>query len=271
MDSQEKKKYIQTLQKASLRIKTLQAEVDGLKSKEPVAIIGMGCHFPGGAESPDEFWKNLTAGLDAITKVPDERWDISQYYNPDPAAPGGMITPFGGFIEGASLFDNFFFGISTCEASSLDPQQRLLLQVSWHALEDAGLDVTGLNESRTAVFIGITNNDFVQAVIRSGKPEAIDAYSITGVSFCTASGRISYTYGFQGPNCAIDTACSSSLVALHFAVQSLESRESDLALAGGVNLILTPEGHIGLSKLEALSPDGRCKAFDASADGFSPR
>jgi len=207
--------------------------------------------------------------FDTITEAPASRGDWDSYYDPDPDAPGKMYTTKGGFLNIPVYdFDATFFKISPKEAYSLDPQQRLLLEVSWEALENAGIDVTKLENSQTGVFVGISSYDYTNAHTKSGIFEKINAYSLTGNTFSTASGRISYAYGLQGPNMPIDTACSSSLVALHLACQSLRSGESEVAMVGGVNLILSPEGHICFSKLQAISAEGSSKSFDATADGY---
>ncbi len=233
---------------------------------EPIAIIGMGCRFPGGVDSPEAFWKLLRDGVDAISEVPPARWDIDAFYDPDPEAPGKMATRYGGFLDGIDQFDPNFFGISPREAVSMDPQQRLLLEVAQEALDAAGQVAEQLAGSRTGVFAGISTNDYRERM--SGATNEIDAYWGTGNSSSVAAGRISYVLGLQGPSLAVDTACSSSLVAIHLACQSLRSGECDRALAGGVSAILSPEGTIYFSKLRALAADGRCKTFDASADGF---
>jgi acyl transferase domain-containing protein/acyl carrier protein len=249
-----------------------EAAWTGWKSEgihEPIAIIGMGCRFPGGAKNPEEFWKVLKSGNDAVTEIPEDRWDKELYYDPDPDAPGKMFTKSGGFLkEGVYDFDAHFFGVSPKEANSLDPQQRLLLEVCWEALESAGIDISTLKESNTGVYIGISCDDYEGAHRHSGDLSKIDAYSITGTTFSIAAGRISYFLGLQGPAFVVDTACSSTLVALHCACQSLRTGESNLAIVGGVNLILSPEVYICFTKLKALAPDGRCKTFDASANGY---
>jgi acyl transferase domain-containing protein/acyl carrier protein/SAM-dependent methyltransferase len=234
---------------------------------EPIAIIGMGCRIPGGANDPAAFWNLLRNGVDAISEVPAERWDVDAYYDPDPDAPGKMSTRWGGFLGDVDLFDAPFFGITPREAVSMDPQQRLLLEVSWEALERAGQPPDRLQGSQTGVFIGISCYDYYHLARRLGDT-GIDAYSSTGMTFSVAAGRLAYVLGLQGPTMAIDTACSSSLVTIHLACQSLRDGESDLALAGGVNLILSPENHISSSRLHAMAADGRCKTFDARADGY---
>jgi acyl transferase domain-containing protein len=236
---------------------------------EPLAIIGMGCRFPGGAKNPEEFWNVLKSGNDAITEIPRDRWDKELYYDPDPEVPGKMFTKSGGFLkEGVYDFDASFFAISPKEAQSLDPQQRLLLEVCWEAIENAGIEISTLKESNTGVYIGISCDDYEGAHRHSGDYSKIDAYSITGTTFSIAAGRISYFLGLQGPAFVVDTACSSTLVALHCAGMSLRTGESDCAIVGGVNLILSPEVYICFTKLKALSPDGRCRTFDASANGY---
>lgn len=232
---------------------------------EPIAIIGMGCRFPL-ADGPDEFWKLLLDGVDAIREVPPDRWKADELYDADPAAPGKMVTRWGGFLDDVDHFDREFFGISPREASAIDPQQRLLLEVAWEALEDAGQVVTALAGTGTGVFIGISSYDY--ALLQAPRLEGIDAYWGTGVALSVAANRISYMLDLRGPSLAVDTACSSSLVALHTACQSLWSGQSQLAIAGGVNMVLSPAFGINLTKAGVLAPDGRCKTFDASADGY---
>ncbi|HEY4303071.1 MAG TPA: SDR family NAD(P)-dependent oxidoreductase [Gemmatimonadaceae bacterium] len=234
---------------------------------EPIAIVGIGCRFPGGASTPDAYWSLLNRGVDAITEVPADRWDIDAYFDADPDAPGKMSTRFGGFIGDVSGFDPHFFGISPREAHRMDPQQRLLLEVAWEALEHGGINADRLAGSRTGVFVGMSAIDYVQTMRDVGL-RSFDAYTASGGAHSIASGRLSYLLGAHGPSVSVDTACSSSLVAIHQAVGSLRRGESDLALAGGVNLILRPDVTIALSKSHMMSPDGRCKAFDARADGF---
>src|SRR5262245_55665614 len=234
--------YKQALLKATTTIQKLLEENAALQKKEPIAVVGMACRFPGGAISPEQFWTLLRDGTDAITDVPATRWSAEAYYASDHRALGKMYTVRGGFLDiPVEDFDASFFGISPREARALDPQHRLLLEVSWEALEYACLYPTRLKNSKTGVFVGMSSDDYAQAHRHSGQSERIDAYSITGTTFSTAVGRLSYTLGLQGPCMALDTACSSSLVALHLACQSLRVRESDLALAGGVNLILSPQ------------------------------
>jgi amino acid adenylation domain-containing protein/thioester reductase-like protein len=233
-------------------------------AKEPIAIIGLSCRFPQ-ASNPGAFWKLLRNGVDAITEVPSNRWDIDAFHSENPD-PGKITTRYGGFLEHVDLFDPAFFGISPREAARMDPQQRLLLEVSWEALENAFIPPDSLAGTQTGVFVGISSYDYSR--LQFNDPEMIDAYAGTGNAHSIAANRLSYAFDLRGPSMAVDTACSSSLVATHLACQSLRSGESDLALAGGVNLILTPELTITFSQARMLSPDGHCKTFDASADGY---
>jgi len=237
---------------------------------EPIAIVGMALRLPGGVVDAAGLAGLLWSGTDAIGAIPPQRWNLDALYDADADAPGKMTTRFGGFIDGVDRFDAEFFGISPREAASMDPQQRLLLEVAWEALEDAGhppgeLAATPAGE-RTGVYLGISNNDYGRALYRH--PELIDPYFATGNAASVASGRLSYFLGVHGPAVAVDTACSSSLVALHLACQGLRLGECEIALAGAVNLILTPEMNINFSKARMMAPDGRCKTFDAAADGY---
>ncbi|MGE3808979.1 MAG: type I polyketide synthase, partial [Gemmataceae bacterium] len=255
------------LEKAVIAIDKLQSKLDALEGArtEPIAIVGMSCRFPG-APSLDAFWDLLHGGREALRDIPVERWDMQTYYDANPDAPGKIYVRRGGFLDDIDQFDPAFFGISPREAVSLDPQQRLLLETTWEALEHAGLPAEDLAGSRTGVFIGICGSDYSFRLLERGE-SAIDAYLGTGVSPAVATGRLSSFLGLQGPSLAIDTACSSSLVSIHQACLSLRSRESDLALAGGVNLLLWPVTTINFCKAKILSD--RCKAFDAAADGFA--
>jgi 3-oxoacyl-[acyl-carrier-protein] synthase II len=255
--------------RAYLAIKHLQAKVERLERvlHEPIAIVGMGCRFPGGANNPEAFWHLLESGGDAIVDIPVDRWDSQMYYDPNPAIPGKMYVHQGGFLPNLQDFDAQFFRIAPREAMSLDPQQRLLLEVSWEALESAGIAPEQLNNSQTGVFIGICGNDHWHRLLKRDVAD-IDAYLTTGNTHSIAAGRLSYSLGLTGPSMAVDTACSSSLVAIHLAISSLRNGECDLALAGGVNGILLPEVSINFSKARMLSPENRCKTFDASANGF---
>ncbi len=269
MDNDKEQKYILALKKAAEKIKELLASIDNIKQKEPVAVVGMGCRFPGGANNPEDFWDMLDQGVDAVSKVPADRWDEGLFYDPDDSTPGKAYCRHGAFINEVDKFDCGFFGISPEEAKSLDPQHRLLLELSWEALESGGFDISALKGSRTGVFVGMDTNDYFKAHLGSGDPNKIDEYSVGGIAFSAATGRLSYFYDFHGPCMTIDTACSSSLVALHLAINSLQTGESDMAMAGGVDLILTPESYIGFSKIKALSVKGRCRPFDDDADGYT--
>lgn len=233
---------------------------------EPMAVVGIGCRFPGGAEGPEGYWYALTRGIDAISEVPADRWDADAFFDEDPLAPGRMPSKWGGFLPDVAGFDADFFGISPREAEAMDPQQRLLLEVAWEALEHAGIAPNSLGGTRTGVMMGVYYSEYQAA--SAANPDSIDAYSATGNAHSVTVGRVAYSLGLQGPAVAVDTACSSSLVAVHLACQSLRLRESDLALAGGVNLILRPETQLALAKWGMLSPRGRCHSFDAGADGF---
>jgi acyl transferase domain-containing protein/acyl-CoA synthetase (AMP-forming)/AMP-acid ligase II/acyl carrier protein len=231
-----------------------------------IAVIGLGCRMPGRVDGPDAFWQLLLDGIDAITEVPPDRWDIDRLYDPDVAHPGTIVTRNGGFVEDVHWFDAAFFGISPREARHLDPQQRLLLEVCWETLEHAGVPPRSLLGSQTGVFVGISTNDYVYRLAR--EPERIDGYLGTGNALSVAANRLSYVFGLEGPSLAIDTACSSSLVAIHQACLSLRGGECDLAISGGVNLMLDPMISINHSRARMLAPDGRCKAFSATADGY---
>ena len=232
---------------------------------EPVAIIGAGCRFPG-ADGPAAFWELLRDGVDAIREVPRERWDIGRFYDPDPAVPGRMTSRHGGFLSGIDRFDPSFFCLSQREAERMDPQQRLLLEVAWEALENAGWSITALQGSPTGVFVGISSSDY--AFLQMRDPARVDAWAGTGNAHSIAANRLSYLWDLRGPSLAVDTACSSSLVAVHLACQSLAQGECDLALAGGVNVLLSPQLSIAFSKAHMMAADGRCKTFDAAADGY---
>ncbi|WP_027133348.1 SDR family NAD(P)-dependent oxidoreductase [Geminicoccus roseus] len=248
-----------SLKEQTLRLLSkMQARVDAAEARlrEPVAIVGMALRLPG-ADTPDQFWEALTEGRDLVREVLPERWKLA-----DPASS----ARFGGFLDGIDRFDAEFFGISPREAASMDPQQRLVLEVAWHALEDAGIRADRLEGSRTGVYLGICTADYGRLGDAAARSE--DGYAATGGAPGVAAGRLAYALGLNGPALVTDTACSSSLVATHLAIQALRTGECDLALAGGVNLTLAPFGAETLGRMQMLSPDGRCKAFDARADGF---
>lgn len=235
---------------------------------EPIAIVGMGCRFPG-ARSTGEYWQLMMDGANAIREVPRERWDIQELFDADPDVPGKMVTRWGGFVDEIDQFDASFFGIAPREAARMDPQQRLLLEVAWEAIENAGWPAERVSGSKTGVFVGIGGTDYSQIYRRFENPrEYLDPYSGTGNALSIAANRLSYILNLHGPSLALDTACSSALVAIHYACQSLAAGECDAALAGGVNAILTPEVTIAFSKARMLSPDGQCKTFDESANGY---
>ncbi|MBV6451961.1 MAG: Phthiocerol/phenolphthiocerol synthesis polyketide synthase type I PpsC [Anaerolineales bacterium] len=234
--------------------------------REPIAIIGIGCRFPGGADSPEKFWALLRDGVHVVSEIPSNRIDVETYYDSRPATPGKIMTRWGGFLENIDQLDASFFGIAPREAERLDPQQRLLLELAWEALEDAGILPSQLVGTRTGVFAGIWLNDFEARLFAD--PSQTDFYMTTGSGRYSASGRLSYFLGLQGPSITIDTACSSSLVAIHLACQSLWTGESELALAGGANVILQPHITIAYSQSQMMAPDGRCKFGSAQADGY---
>ncbi|MBI4526099.1 MAG: SDR family NAD(P)-dependent oxidoreductase [Deltaproteobacteria bacterium] len=238
------------------------------REREPIAIVGIGCRFPGGANDAESYWRLLSAGADAITEIPEDRWSIERYYHPRPGVPGKTYARWGGFIEGIDQFDPEFFGISPREAAHMDPQQRLLLEVAWEALEDGGQIVERLAGTNTGVFVGISTFDYAQLQSSLRDIRSVDPHFATGGASSIAANRISYCLSLHGPSVAVDTACSSSLVATHLACQSIWNEECSQALAGGVNIIISPGPFIAFCAASMLSPDGRCKAFDAGANGF---
>ena len=231
---------------------------------EPIAIIGIGCRFPG-ADNPQAFWSSIRDGKEGIVEVPESRWSVDSYYDADPTQVGKANTRWGGFLVDIEGFDPQFFGIAPKEAVTMDPQQRLLLEVAWSTLEDAGQIPEDLQGSKTGVFIGIGTHDY--SIMMWQQPVS-EPYATTGTGNCIAANRISYSFDFKGPSLAVDTACSSSLVAVHLACQSIWTGESTQALAGGVNMLLLPTIMVGFSKGGFMSSEGRCKSFDASADGY---
>jgi acyl transferase domain-containing protein/acyl carrier protein len=233
---------------------------------EPIAIVGMACRFPG-APDLSAYWRLLCDGIDATREIPADRWDRDAWYDPDPARPGRINTRRGAFLDQIDGFDPLFFGISPREAAEMDPQQRLILELAWEALEDAGIPPRSLSGSRAGVFVGVIAHDYAELHRMSGA--TVTQHTGPGTSLSIVANRVSYLFGLRGPSLSVDTACSSSLVAVHLACQSLRSGEASLALAAGVNLVLSPELTVELTKFGGLSGDGRCKAFDASADGFA--
>ena len=235
---------------------------------QAAAIVGIGCRFPGGANSPEEFWQLLRDGVEAISEVPPDRFDIDSVFDPDPARKGTMYTRRGGFVDEIDKFDAAFFGFSPREASRVDPQHRLLLEIAYEALEDAGLSADQAAGSRTGVFVGFSAHDYSSIQMYPFNRHLIDSHSMTGGASSIAANRISYMLDLRGPSLIVDTACSSALTAVHLAMRSLRNGECDLALAGGAQLNLTPEISIGFCKASMISPDGRCHAFDARANGY---
>lgn len=257
----------EALRRALVAIDRLERRVASLEGRanDPIAVIGIGCRLPGGVENPDDYLRLMREGTDAISEVPSSRWSLSETYSRDPDAPGKMTTRWLGALNNVADFDPQHFGISPREAVAIDPQQRLLLECAFDALEFAAVPWTSLRGSKTGVYVGLVTNDYDKKFLDL---RGIDAYFASGVSPSLGSGRLSYTLGLNGPSMTVDTACSSSLVCVHLACQSLRTGETDLALAGGANLTLFPDVSIGYSKARMMAGDGRCKTFDARADGF---
>lgn len=267
---QDQEKLMQQLKDAVVAIKKLKADLQAEREKdhEPVAIIGMAMRLPGDTNTAERYWELLETGFDAITDIPKARFDAKKLFTTDPNEPGKITLLQGGFVKDIDQFDGSFFDISYAELENLDPQQRMLLEVSYEAIENAGINAKSLIDSDTGVFVGVTNVDYQTKSYRTGDYTSINHYSYSGQAICAHSGRISYLMGFQGPSIALDTACSSSLVATHLAVRALRNRESGLALVGACNLIVDPEQTIYFSHLNALSKDSRCKSFSNDGNGF---
>lgn len=249
--------------------KTVSVKVDNSDKSNKLAIVGMSCRYPGGANSIDEFWKVLEEGIDGIVDIPEDRWELERYYDSDKTVPGKMYCRKGGFLHtDIYSFDTKLFNMSPKESLAVAPEQKMLLELTLEAYENGNLNIADYNGTNTGVFIGISTNEYTASQLYSGDYKKIDAYALTGTCYSTCCGRISYTFGFEGPCLAVDTACSSSLTALQVACQSLKDNQSDTAVVGGINLMLTPAPNIGFSKLQATSSEGHCKSFDDSADGY---
>ncbi len=247
----------------------VNVKIDDSDKSNKLAIVGMSCRYPGGANSIDEFWKVLEEGIDGIVDVPEDRWELERYYDSDKTVPGKMYCRTGGFLNTDIYgFDTKLFNMSPKEAMSVAPEHKMLLELTLEAYENGNLNISDYNGSNTGVFIGISTNEYTVSNLYSGDYKKIDAYALTGTCYSTCCGRISYTFGFEGPCIAVDTACSSSLTALQIACQSLKNNQSDAVVVGGINLMLTPGPNVGFSKLQATSPEGHCKSFDDSADGY---
>ena len=246
---------------------TPRQAANGHEPGEPIAILGIGCRFPGGINSPDDLWQFVSEKRDAISQFPTDRgWNLDALFGPDSDAPGATYVRAGGFVDNVGDFDAAFFGISPREAQAMDPQQRLLLEATWEALERASINPVSLHGSDTGVFIGASVQEYGPRICE--ETEGFAGYLATGTPICVASGRLAYTLGLQGPAVTVDTGCSSSLVSVHLAMRSLRSGECDLAVAGGATVVCSPSVYVGLGRQGALSADGRSKPFAAAADGF---
>src|SRR6187455_593 len=237
-------------------------------SKDRIAIIGIGCRFPGGINHRDALWKLLVEGREAVSDVPPDRWNVERFYDAEPGIVGKSIARRGGFVDGIDQFDPQFFGISPREASYVDPQHRLLLETAWEAIEDAGIVLDLEHGTDLGVFVGISHNDYQGIQSTPFDHFTISPHTPTGSAHSIAANRISYCLNLRGPSVAMDTACSSALTAVHAACEHIWAGRGNAALAGGVTVMITPGGFIGFSQASMLSPEGRCAAFDASASGF---
>ncbi|MDQ3935999.1 MAG: polyketide synthase docking domain-containing protein, partial [Actinomycetota bacterium] len=260
----------QYLRKVTGELRTANRRVRELEQRdhEPIAIVGMSCRYPRTVRSPAELWQLVADGVDAVADYPDNRgWDLERLHDPDPDHPGTVVSRGGAFMEDISGFDADFFGIAPREALAMNPQQRIMLELMWETFEDAGVDPASLRGSDVGVFAGLFHDDYSTTTARALRAPDLEAYAYGGDSACMLAGRLAYTAGLQGPTVSVDTACSSSLVAVHLACQALRAGECSLALAGGVTALSTPALLIAFSRLRVVSPDGRCRAFGAGADG----
>jgi acyl transferase domain-containing protein/D-arabinose 1-dehydrogenase-like Zn-dependent alcohol dehydrogenase len=253
-------------EQASAKSRPQLASAVTTRTDEPIAIVAVSCRFPG-APDPEAFWEVLSGGINAIREVPEDRFDIDEFYDPDPDTPGKIYSRLGGFLDGIDGFDPEFFGISPREAVWIEPQQRLMLETAWEGLERAGYSPAALRGSRTGIFVGVAANEYAH-LLSAESVDKIQPHFITGNALNAISGRVAFALGLEGPAVAVDTACSSSLVAVHQACQALHSGDCDLALAGGVNVLLSPITTIAASRARMLSANGRCSTFDAAADGY---
>ncbi|MGW0162259.1 type I polyketide synthase [Mycobacterium sp. NPDC003323] len=248
------------------KVEVAHVSLASAATDEPIAVIAVACRFPG-APDPDAYWDLLAGGVDAIREIPEDRFDVDEFYDPDQQTPGKIYTRSGGYLDSVDGFDPEFFGISPREAIWIDPQQRLMLEIAWEGLERAGYSPASLRGSRSGVFVGVGANEYSH-LLSGDSVDNLEAHFITGNALNAIAGRVAFTLGLEGPAMAVDTACSSSLVAVHQATQALHAGDCDLALAGGVNVLLSPASIVAASQARMLSPDGRCKTFDAAADGY---